>query len=80
VIAAGQIRADPQACMAVAHVDEQPPAITPASLPMGTSNSYEPTDGGARRFRFELPEQEAPPGFEILIARAGQASDRAAAL
>jgi len=63
VLAAGLIRDDLQAHLALARVGEQPPASTPTSLPVRTTrDSHEPAMGGRRRFRFEPTEREPTSG------------------
>jgi hypothetical protein len=43
-------------------VDGRTPWPEQAGRPALPRRRYEPADGGARRFRFELPEQEPPAG------------------
>ncbi len=58
VLAAGLIRDDLRARLALARVGEQPPSSTPSSLPVRTKSTT-PAGGGLRHFRSAMGERQS---------------------
>ena len=70
MLAAGAIRDDLQAHLALARVGEEPRSSTPISLPVRTTGkSYEPATARASSFRFEPAKQELTVGPDLARAR-----------
>ena len=66
VLAAGVIRDDVQAHLAVARVGEQPPSSTPTSLPVWTTSKSEAQSDVRRRLRIGVAEVEANQGGAVI--------------